>query len=185
MSRLALRILLSVLGWLLARASRTRPEFRGALSQDRTIVIAGGDVAYHYSIRDRRLIAGTGTGPEPDYTLRFATPWQAVTTLLSPNGVGKIIRGALDGTVELEGDITLLLWFEGRIQQVVPTRGPTHRTVRFPGAYVMPREDNRASAWITRLPAKSELDADWTAAWEQRNKIWMVRVGAGEPHLEF
>ena len=94
-------------------------------------------------------------------------------------------RGLLDGTVELEGNLALLIWFEGRIQQVAPIREPIRRAVRFPGAYVRPRDDVEAARLITREPAESVLDPEWTLAWQQRERLLMMRVAAGEPHPEF
>ena len=183
MSRIALNMLLTVLGKLLARASRVHPEFRKALTRDRTIAVTAGDVAHTYTVHDRTITASRGRPPEADCTLSFAATGQALETFMSVNRVGKIVEGALNGTVQLDGNLMLLLWFEGRIQQVLPVskRGPA----RFDGAYAAPRDDIKAASQITREPAVDALDPGWTAAWEQRKKLAMPRVAGGEPHKDF
>ena len=185
MSRIALHALLNFIGKRLARASQTNPDFRAALSRDLTIVVAAGDVVHHFVVRDRNITAGLGFPLEHDCVLRFETTGQALRTFLSRNRVEKIVQGALDSTVQVEGNLMLLLWFEGRIQQVVPIGNQLRRPVRLEGAYTAPRDDVEAAAWITREPAVDALDPDWKAAWEQRKKLSMSKAGAGEPHKEF
>ena len=125
-----------------------------------------------------------GTPARADFTLTFTTAAQALRCLLSPSSVGKILNGILDRTIEHEGSLVLLLWFDGRVQQVAPLREPIRRRVRFPGAYVKPRQDI-ASASITREPAQTVLDPGWDAARRQREKLVLVRVAAGEPPAEY
>jgi hypothetical protein len=167
-------------------ASRVSSRFRAALSRDRVIALATKDgAAFHFVVSGRRIQGRRGQPARADFTLRFTSAAQALRCLLSPTSVGQILNGILDRSIEHEGSLVLLLWFDGRVQQVAPLREPIRRAARFPGAYVKPRQDIAAASMITREPAQTALDADWAAAWQQRNKLVMMRVAAGEPQAEF
>lgn len=190
MSRWALNALLTVLGKRLARASETSANFRAALSRDVTIIVEAGDVVHHYVTRDRTITAGRGAPPkaapaEASCTLKFTTTGKALRALSSRNRVNKIIANMLDQTAQVEGDIMLLLWFECRIQHVMPIGNQKRPPVRFEGAYTAPRDDIKAASWITREPAVEALSADQTAAWEQREKLSMSRAASGLRQKEF
>jgi hypothetical protein len=184
MSRLALNLLLTFLGKRLERASQKDRNFRAALSRDRTIVIAAGDVAHHFRIKNRNISAGRGIPTNYDVLLRFDTPGLALRTFLSGNRANKIVEGAIAGRVELAGNLMTLLWFDGRIQQVIPIGNQLRPPVRFEGTYAAPRDDIAAADRITREPAVDALNPDWKAAWTQREKLAMPRVADGEPHKE-
>jgi hypothetical protein len=184
-ARLALHCVLKILGMAMDLASRVSSRYRAALSRDRIIAIESKDgAAFHFVFHNRRVNGLLGRPAQADFTLRFTTSSQALGVLLSPRVVGKILNGILEGTVEHQGNLVLLLWFDGRVQQVAPLREPIRWPARFPGAYVKPRQDLAAAHLITREPAKPVLDADWAAAWKQRKKLLMMRVAAGEPHSE-
>jgi hypothetical protein len=167
-------------------ASWVSSRFRAALSRDRVIALATKDgAAYHFVVSGRRIKGRRGQPARADFTLRFTSAVQALRCLLSPASVGKILNGILDRSIEHDGSLVLLLWFDGRVQQVAPLREPIRRRARLPGAYVIPRRDIVAGSMITREPAQQTLDADWAAAWRQRNKLLIMRVAAGEPQAEF
>jgi hypothetical protein len=183
---LALKVLLVIAGLLLSTASRTSARFRATLSRDRTIALETGDgVRHRFVVRDRAISSDGGASKRPDLVLRIASASQALGIFLSPRGVGKLLAGIVEGTVEVEGDLYLLLWFDARLQTVLPLREPIRRPARFPGAYVRPSDAVAAARSITREPPKAELDADWEAAWAQRRKLLMMRVAAGEPAPRF
>lgn len=185
-SRLVLKALLIAAGVAMAVASRWSPRFRAALSRDRTIELATRDgVRHQFVVRDRAVSSSATVVSRPDCRIVIATATQALGIFLAPSGVGKLLRGMVDGTVSVEGSLYLLLWFDARLQSVLPIREPIRRPERFPGAYLSPRNDVAAARWITREPAKSALDADWVDAWAQRRKLLMMRVAAGEPAPEF
>jgi hypothetical protein len=185
-TRTALLGVLAALAGLMYLASRLSSRFRGALSRDRVIALETKDgAAYHFVVSGRRIKGQRGKPARADFTLTFTSSIQALRCLLSPSSVGKILNGILDRSIEHEGSLVLLLWFDGRVQQVAPLREPIRRRARFPGAYVKPRQDGAAASIIAREPAQDALDADWTAAWCQRNKLVMMRVAAGEPQAEF
>jgi hypothetical protein len=185
LARLVLRLVLAVLARAMSLASWGSSRFRAALSRDLVVALATKDgVAFHFVVSGRRVRGRRGKPASADFTLTFTSSGQALACLLSPSSVGKVLNGVLDGTIEHEGSLVLLLWFDGRVQQVVPLREPIRLPARFPGAYLVPRQD-AAAAQTTREPAVESLDADWPAAWRQRNKLVMVRAAAGEPEAKF
>lgn len=185
-SRLALRALLVGAGLIMATASRLSPRFRAALSRDRTIAFETRDgVAHRFVVRGRMMSSGWGKTKRSDCRLVIATAAQALGIFLSRRGVGKLVAGIVDGSVSVEGDLYLLLWFDARLQSVLPIREPVRKPGRFPDAYVTPHDDVAAARWITRESPKAGLDSEWPEAWEQRRKLLMMRVAAGEPAPRF
>lgn len=186
MAWLALHCVLAALALAMNLASRLSSRFRAALSRDRTIAMETRDgVDYHFVVSGRQIHGSWGRPARADFTLRFASAAQALYCLLSPSSVGRVLNGVLDGTIQHHGSLVLLLWFDGRVQQVAPLREPFRRAVRLPGAYVKPRRDIAAAAMITREPPQAALDPGWAAARRQRDKLLMMRVAAGAPHPEF
>jgi hypothetical protein len=186
LARFALHLVLVVLACAMSLASWGSSRFRAALSRNRVIALATKDgVAYHFVVTGRRIRGRRGKPSSADFTLTFTSSAQALGCLLSSASVGKVLNGILDRSIEHEGSLVLLLWFDGRVQQVAPLREPIRFRARFPGAYVAPRQDIAVASMIMREPAVETLDADWTAAWKQRNKLVMLRVAAGEPEAEF
>lgn len=179
------RILLALVGTLLTIASRTRESFRVAVTRDLVLEISSRDgVAHHFVFRDRRVSSRSGKADAPDYTLEFATAKQGFETFLSRSAITRLYTGILDGTIVTRGNAFHLLWFYDLTQRVVPLAKPVHWGTP-PGAYTKP---NTVAGWtkrVTREPVATELDANWTGAVQQRAKLLMMRVAAGEPTKEF
>jgi len=181
MSRLALSALLRTLGALLARASRSRSEFRAALSADRIIAIETDDgVAYRFVARDRFLGVERGTAEYVDLRLRFATSREALGVLTSDRALGRMLDGMARGSVSLTGNLMLFLWFQGRLSEAMPFAARRRRPDRFPGAYTRPRHGIAAARSITREASAASLDPAWENASKQRAKLLLTRVAAGE-----
>ena len=180
-----LRVLLAVMGSLLAIASRTSAGFRRAITRDLVIEIATDDgVAHHFVFRGGRASSHAGRAAAADCVLRFATASQAVRTLLARHTVSHLVAGLLDGTVSVRGNPFHLLWFADLAQQIVPTAARLRWSTP-PNAYVAPNPALAAAKRITREPAVSALDPGWTEAARAREKLVMIRVAAGEPSKEF
>ncbi len=186
MSRVLLSLLLATLGKLLARASRRSAGFRAALSRERTLVVETLDgVAYHFVVRKRRLSAKRGPAGDADFRLCFATSREALGFLLASRGVERMLDGMGRGSIRVEGDLLLFLWFQGRLEAAAPFAAWRRRAERFPGAYTTPRDDIEAARWIRREPVSEALDPEWGAAARQRAKLLMMRVAAGEAAPRF
>jgi hypothetical protein len=182
---MALRILLTLLGALLSIASRFVSGMRAAITRDLTIAIETGEgIAHHFAFRDRVITSASGRGTAPDCVLRFATSSQALAALTSRHASHLIYQGLLEGTITIEGNPFHAMWFSDLTQWVVPLAArPSWSTP--PGAYTEPSTTAPWAARITREPVATELDPGWAGAAEQRAKLRMSRVAAGEPTLEF
>jgi len=182
---MALRILLALMGGLLAIASRTRTSFRRAITRDLVVEIATDDgVAHHFVFRDRYVSSRPGYAAAADCALRFATAAHAIRALTSRRSISHLVAGMLDGTVSIRGNPFVLMWFSDLTQRVVPIAART-RWATPPGAYVAPSTTAAGAARITREPAAGELDPSWDGAIRNRAKLTMMRVAAGEPTKEF
>lgn len=170
-----LRLLLHVLGLLLAGGSRLREGLRRQLSRDLVIEIRSRDgVAAHYVIENRRVSFRRGACANAACALDFASSDQGFRVLSAKNGVDRLFAGIEDGSIELRGNAMLLLWFHGLVAQVVPGRRTRFAEKPIPDAYVAPSDSVEVASRIAREPPARELDPDWTAAHEQRRKLLLV-----------
>jgi hypothetical protein len=174
---LALRLLLVVLGGLMAAASRWSEAFRRQLTRDLVIEIRSDDgVARHFVFRNRRASSIGGRAEQPDLALRFATARQAFSVLTAKEGPARLLDGLLDGTIRLEGRTMLLGWFQGLVASVVPGASVPRFPATPPGAYVTPSSSEAVSRFITREPPERELDPSWTDAVAAREKLAALRA---------
>jgi hypothetical protein len=182
---MALQILLTLLGFLLAIASRTSSGFRQAVTRDLVVEISSGDgVARHFVSRNGAVSSHAGRAREPDCVLRFASAGLGVQAFLSRHTFKYVYKGLLEGSVQIQGNPMHLLWFYDLTQRVIPL-AESVAWVTPPGAYVTPSDTFPWAKRITREPVAVELDRNWEAAVRQRAKLRMMRVAAGEPTIEF
>lgn len=183
---MALRLLLGLLGLTFSLVSRTRDSFRRQLSRDVVIEIASADgVARHFTFATRRATSRKGRAVSADLSIRFPTAWAGFLALLAPDGSDRLFQGMLDGSVEMNGDRRLLLWFQGLVPAAIPGF-PAFRLPRTPPSpYVRPTASAEVNRRIVREPAVAELDRAQTDAWTVREKSLMMRVAAGEPPKPF
>ncbi len=178
---MVLRILLAVLGSTFSFVSRTRDSFRRQLSRDVVIEIASADgVARHFIFAGRRATSRPGRVDSPDLSIRFPTAWVGVMALLAPDGPDRLFQGRLDGSIEMEGDRRLLLWFQGLVPAAIPGFPAFRLPHTPPSPYLRPTANPEVNRRIVREPAVDELDRAQTDAWTVRKKILMTRVAAGE-----
>ena len=88
------------------------------------------------------------------------------------------------GTVRLEGDRQVLLWFDGLARRIASAgwAGSSRRVL--PGAYLAHDPAANGVEKIEIEPAVRQLDPCWTAAWRSRARLWIVRGACGEPLQE-
>ena len=145
------RILLRVLGVLMMLASRTSERFRCQLSRDLAVEIRTDDgVAHCYEFRNRRVRSRKGLAKDPACSVRFATSRQGVACLIRRDGPARLMSGLLDGSITVDGNIQLLLWFQGLAHAILPITPVTRLRSTPPGAYVAPDRASAASCRITR-----------------------------------
>ena len=179
-----LRLLLFGLGHGLAIASRFDPALRSRLTRSFTLELSAGEgVARHWRFDGfrRRITTRAGPARAPEHVVRFARAGEALRALLSRRAIGHIVAGAQRGSVRLDGNSAVVLWFFGLTRRLVAIgrepgpRGP------LPGAYLRPERRANGDEAIPVEPACEELDPAWTRAWEQRAKLLTVRAVTGEP----
>jgi len=186
-----LRLLLQTLGTLMGLASRTSDRFRCQITRDLVFEVRSDDgVAHHYAFRDRRVAGRAGRAAQPACSLRFATARQGFACLTARDGPQRLVQGLFDGSISVEGNPALLLWFQGLPGALLPDAlvalsPPLRLPATPPGAYRVPKPSSPASRFITREAAVAELDPEWRSAARQRAKLRMLRTAAGKPHPLF
>lgn len=142
-----------------------------------------GAVVHQLVVRDRRISSRAGRVAPPDCALRFATATQGVRTFVSRRTISHLLRGLEAGTIRVDGNPLLLLWFYDLAQRILPL-GERARWTTPPAPYVEPSTAAPWAARVIREPVAEALDPAWEAAARQRAKLKMLRVAAGEPTLE-
>jgi hypothetical protein len=184
---LVLRVLLALVGRLMAAASQVDPVLRSCITRDVVFEISTeGGVARHWRFDGvtRRVSFHRGRAADPDCAMRFADAAVAVRSLLArdPAAADKAIEA---GAMRIEGSPLLALWFSGLAKRLTMMGRWRVRRRRLPHPYVRHDPSSRMARFITVEPPQHELDPSWEAAWKQRAKLAVVRVPAGEPPQPF
>jgi hypothetical protein len=182
-----LRVLLWVLGYGLALASRFSAPVRSQITRSLTVEISTDDgVARHwvFDSQRRHVSVSAGRAEAPDFAVRFTSSGRALRDLTSPRAIDRIMGGLSQGAVRLEGSTLILLWFYGLTRKLVTIgrAGPPRQAL--PGAYLAHDPASNGVEKITIEPAVRQLDPRWTGAWNARAKLWIVRGASGDPLRE-
>ncbi|MEU1625041.1 hypothetical protein ABZ746_06790 [Streptomyces sp. NPDC020096] len=183
----ALQVLLWWIGHGLVLASRFSAPVRSQITRSLTVEISADDgPARHWDFdgQRRRVSTSAGRAAAPDFAVRFTSSGHALRDLMSPDAVDAIMRDRIHGTVRVEGNHLLLMWFRGLIRKVVPIGGAGPPRQALPGAYVAHDPAANGVEKIIIEPAVRQLDPQWTGAWNARAKLWIVRGANGEPLRE-
>ncbi|MPY52422.1 hypothetical protein [Streptomyces acidicola] len=182
-----LRVLLWWLGHGLVLAVRCSAALRSQITRSLTVEISANDgPARHWDFDGQRRLVATSAGraAAPDFAVRFSSSAHALHDLVSPDAVDAIMRDRIDGTVRVEGNHLLLMWFRGLARKVVPIGGADPPRQALPGAYVAHDPAANGVEEIIIEPAVQRLDPQWTGGWQARAKLWIVRGTNGEPLRE-
>lgn len=183
----ALRVLLWWLGHGLVLATRFSAALRSQITRSLTVEISADDgPARHWDFdaQRRRVSTSAGRAAAPDFAVRFPGSGHALRDLMSRDAIDAIMRDRIRGTVRVEGNHLLLMWFRGLIRKVVPIGESDPARRDLPGAYVAHDPAANGVEKITIEPALRQLDPQWTGAWNARAKLWIVRGTNGEPMRE-
>jgi hypothetical protein len=183
----ALRVLLWWLGHGLVLAARFSAALRSQITRSLTVEISADDgPARHWDFdaQRRRVSTSAGRAAAPDFAVRFPGSGHALRDLMSRDAIDAIMRDRIRGTVRVEGNHLLLMWFRGLIRKVVPIGESDPARRALPGAYVAHDPAANGVEKITIEPAVRQLDSRWTGAWNARAKLWIVRGTNGEPMRE-
>lgn len=186
LARVALGALLETIGRLMAATSRVDPVLRSCITRDLVFEISTDEgVARHWQFDGaaHEVSSHAGGAPAPTSALRFADASVALRVLAGSSVASDAAVAA--GQMRIDGSSTQALWFSGLVKRVLKLGRWGVPRQRLPGAYVAHDPHSRAASFITVEPPQHELDRPWRAAWQQRGKLAMVRVPAGEPPSEF
>jgi hypothetical protein len=182
-----LRVLLWWLGHGLVLAARFSAALRSQITRSLTVEISADDgPARHWDFdaQRRRVSTSAGRAAAPDFAVRFPGSGHALRDLMSRDAIDAIMRDRIRGTVRVEGNHLLLMWFRGLIRKVVPIGESDPARRALPGAYVAHDPAANGVEKITIEPAVRQLDPRWTGGWNARAKLWIVRGTNGEPMRE-
>lgn len=117
------RILLWLLGRLLAGASRSNSEFREQLVE-RDLVFQlqtrDGRIARHFIVKDQRIRSGAGTVAQPAFSIAFRDAAFGFATLAAANKQLAFMQGIQNKDIQIQGNPALVLWFQGLTQLLGP-----------------------------------------------------------------
>ncbi|MCX5087914.1 hypothetical protein OOK36_03195 [Streptomyces sp. NBC_00365] len=182
-----LRVLLWWLGHGLVLAARFSAALRSQITRSLTVEISADDgPARHWDFdaQRRRVSTSAGRAAAPDFAVRFPGSGHALRDLMSRDAIDAIMRDRIRGTVRVEGNHLLLMWFRGLIRKVVPIGESDPARRALPGAYVAHDPAANGVEKITIEPTVRQLDPRWTGAWNARAKLWIVRGTNDEPMRE-
>ncbi|WP_159064674.1 hypothetical protein [Streptomyces olivochromogenes] len=182
-----LRVLLWWLGHGLVLAARFSAALRSQITRSLTVEISVEDgPARHWDFDGQRRLVATSAGraEAPDFAVRFGNSGHALRDLVSHDAVDAIMRDRIEGTVRVEGNHLLLMWFRGLFRKVVPIGAADPPRRALPGAYVAHDPAANGVEKIIIEPVVRQLDPQWTGAWNARAKLWIVRGTNGEPMRE-
>lgn len=120
-----LDLLLVGLGLRMALLAHSNPEFAKLLEgKDFIFQIATEDgEARHFTMRDGRVSQSSGAAEKPDFTLKFKDAETAFSTLVKGDPTA-FMTGMQNGTVKMEGDFSVLMWFNQAAKLLVPKMPP-------------------------------------------------------------
>lgn len=110
------RFLLWMLGRLMAKASRTNPEFQQQLGdKDLTFQLhtLDGKVARHFVVKDQRITSKRGPASEPAFSLGFKDAAYGFATMTAKNKQLAFMQGIQNKDIQIQGNPALVMWFQG------------------------------------------------------------------------
>jgi hypothetical protein len=114
-------LLLAGIGIRMMQLARTNKPFQ-ALLVDRNFVMqieSQDGIARNFTIANGQVKMASGYAPKADFTLRFRDGNQAIK-ILSQGKPAAFMAGMQDGSVQMEGDFSLLMWFNQVSKMIVP-----------------------------------------------------------------
>ncbi len=117
-----LDILLFVLGLRMQQLSKTNAKFIELLhGRQFTLQIESKDgIARHFIIQDEKVSSVAGAAAKPDFLLRFSDSITAVKVLAKGDPTA-FMTGMQTGAIQMEGDFSLLMWFNQAAKLIAPT----------------------------------------------------------------
>lgn len=119
------RLLLWLLGRMMAKASRENPAFQKQL-EGKDLVFQlhtlDGKVARHYIVKGLRVSARRGIHPGPAFALGFRDGTYGFATMTSKNPQLAFMQGIQNKDIQIQGNPALVIWFQGLVKYLKPKK---------------------------------------------------------------
>ncbi|AHL73901.1 helicase [Stutzerimonas stutzeri] len=119
------RFLLWMLGRLMAKASRTNPDFQKQLGdKDLTFQLhtLDGKVARHYRVKEQRVTSHGGPATEPAFAIGFKDSAYGFATMNAKNKQLAFMQGIQNKEIQIQGNPALVMWFQGLTKYLKPRK---------------------------------------------------------------
>ncbi|TLX61273.1 helicase [Stutzerimonas nosocomialis] len=119
------RLLLWMLGRLMAKASRTNPEFQQQLAgKDLTFQLHSldGKVSRYFVVKDQRISSHGGSVAEPAFAIGFKDSAYGYATLTAKNKQLAFMQGIQNKDIQIQGNPALVVWFQGLTKYLKPRK---------------------------------------------------------------
>ena len=109
------RMLLWALGLLMKKASKNSEGFQQSI-QGKTFTFQlgteKGDIVRHYIVANGRVKSKSGHAKDKAFSIAFVDAETAIDVMTSKDR-NAVMRGIQDKTIQIDGDLTLIMWFQG------------------------------------------------------------------------
>ncbi|WPC05300.1 helicase [Pseudomonas benzenivorans] len=119
------RLLLWLLGRLMAKASRNNPAFQQQLAgRDMQFQLhtLDGKIARHFIVKDQRISSKRGPAREPAFALGFKDGAYGFATMNAKNKQLAFMQGIQSKDIQIHGNPALVLWFQGLTKHLAPKK---------------------------------------------------------------
>ncbi|MBD9483152.1 helicase [Pseudomonas sp. PDM14] len=119
------RFLLWMLGRLMAKASRSNPEFRQQL-EGKDLVFQlhtlDGKVSRQFVIKNQRVTSRAGKASDPAFAIGFKDALYGFATMQAKNKQLAFMQGIQNKDIQIQGNPAQVIWFQGLLKYVVPKK---------------------------------------------------------------
>ena len=119
------RFLLWMLGRLMAKASRTNPEFQQQLAGKALVFqlhTLDGKMARHFIVKDQRIVSKRGVASAPAFALGFKDATYGFATMTAKNKQLAFMQGIQNKEIQIQGNPALVMWFQGLMKYLMPKK---------------------------------------------------------------
>lgn len=119
------RFLLWMLGRLMAKASRTNPEFQQQLvGKDLVFQLhtLDGKLARHFIVKDQRVVSKRGVASAPAFALGFKDATYGFATMTAKNKQLAFMQGIQNKEIQIQGNPALVMWFQSLMKYLMPKK---------------------------------------------------------------
>ncbi len=121
------RVMLWLLGLIMAWASRTNPAFRQALAGKELSFLLhtlDGQVARHYVVSQQRVRSRRGVCAQPAFAVGFRDAAYGYATLTASNKQLAFMQGVQTQSIKVKGSLPQLYWFQGLFKHLRRSKKP-------------------------------------------------------------